>query len=452
MAPRHFLLISDAAAPLVSGEAPRGVMGLARALVVAGASATVLSLASPEAATGVPGLARRLRTVKVHARDRFADGASTREVALFEGKAPLSQAHMMVAGAEGRDRGESAILLAEAARALGEDGLLKADVTVGWGETAALALSVVPAAARLFVLPSGRLGGSLSDAEAAAVAAAGIGDTGVAGRSLSAIGAAFANAIVTPSASAARLLEADRGIADRASDEPLVALRFGCDDPPHDPATDTALFANYSGKSLTGKLECRRAVTRRYSLALGPRTLLLGTAPLRHGKGGDELLAALGALAQLDVATLIPGEGDADLLERARRLAIQSPGRLAVLDNGDAQERVLRAAADALLCTDPDDRTARASGLAQRYGALPIALDGGACRDYLVDYDSASATGSAILYGSLDTYEIEAAVRRAVALRGAADEFAPLVQRAMETAPRWAATAAAIEELCAAFA
>ena len=431
-------------------------MGLARALAAAGASATVLSLASPEAAGGVPGLARRLRTVKVHVAHGARDGegvagSSTRDVALFEGKAPLSQAHLMVAGAQGRDRGESAILLAEAARALADDGLLKTDLTIAWGETAALALSVVPAVARVFVLPSGRVGGPLSDAEAAAVASVGIASAGVAGPSLAAIGAAFANAIVAPSASAARLLESDRGIADRASDEPLVALRFGCDDPPHDPATDPALPANYSAKSLTGKLECRRAVTRRYSLALGPRTLLLGTASLRHGKGGDELLAALSALAKLDAAILIPSGGDPDLLERARRLAIQSPGRLAVLDSGDAQERVLRAAADAMLCVDTDDRTARASGLAQRYGALPIAFDGGASRDFLVDYHSGSATGSAILYGSLDTYEIEAAVRRAVALRAAADEFAPVVQRAMETAPRWAVTAAAIEELCAGF-
>ena len=431
-------------------------MGLARALAVGGASATVLSLASPQAAGEVPGLARRLRTVKVHLTDRDGEpgraAMSSRDVALYEGKAPLSQAQLMVAGAVGRDRGESAILLAEAARALVEDGLLKADMTIAWGETAALALSVVPATARLFVLPSGRVGGPLSDAEQAAMAPAGIGDVGVGGRSFTALGAAFANAIVTPSSSAAHLLETDRGLAERASDEPLVAIRFGCDDPPHDPATDPALAANFSAKSLTGKLECRRAVTRRYSLALGPRTLLLGTAPLRHGRGGDEFLAALSALAKLDVATLIPGEGDADLLERARRLAIQSPGRLAVLEAGDAQERVLRAAADAVLCTDPDDRTARASGLAQRYGALPIAFDGGAARDYLVDYDSGSATGSAILYGSVDTYEIEAAVRRAMTLRATADEFAPLVQRLMETAPRWALTAAGIEELCAALA
>jgi hypothetical protein len=444
---RQFLLISDAAAPLVSGEAPIGVMGLGRALVAAGASATVLALASPERAAAVPGLARRLRTVKA----RMAGGA-VQDVALFEGKAPLSQAQLIVVGAEGRHRGDSAALLAEAVRALAEDGLLKADVAVAWGETAALALSVVPATVRLFVVPSGRLGGPLSAAEASALEPGGLVTAGPDGRSLAALGAAFANAIVAPSSSAARLLETDRGFAERASDEPMVAVRFGCDDPPNDPATDSALPATFSAKGLAGKIECRRTITRRYSLALGPRSLLLGSAQLRRGKGGEELLAALANFAKLDVVTLVPGDGDPDLLDRARRLAIQSPGRLAVLECDDAQERLLRAAADAILCADPDDRTARASGLAQRYGALPISLDAGASRDTLVDYDFASATGSAILFGALNTYEIEGAVRRAMKLRAVADGFAPLVQRLMEIAPRWAQTAAAFDEICGAFA
>jgi starch synthase len=379
----------------------------------------------------------------------------SRDVSLFEGKAPLSQAQLIVVGVEGRNRGESAALLACAARVLANDGFLKADVAVAWGETAALSLSLVPAVARLFVVPSGRVGGALSEGEIAIVERAGIDTASVAtsagSRSLAALGAAFANAIVAPSPSAARLLEGDRGFAERASDEPFIAVRFGCDDPPNDPGTDPALPANFSAKSLAGKLECRRSVTRRYSLALGPRTLLLGSGQLRREKGGEDLLAMLTNLAQLDVVILVPGEGDVSLLERARRLAVQSPGRMAVLEPDDTQERVLRSAADAFLCADPDDRTGRAAGLAQRYGALPIAFDAGAARDHLVDYDVASATGSAILFGSLDAYAVEGAVRRALALRSSADGFTPLVQRLMETAPRWSQTAAAFEEIAAAF-
>jgi hypothetical protein len=448
---RRYLLITDAAAPLVHGEAPAAVMGLARAFTAGGATATVLALGSPEATAQIPGLARRLRTIPARV------GNETLELTLYEGRAPLSQAQLLVAGTVGRHRGEAAALLAAAVRALGEDGLLKSDVAIAWGETAAPALAVASAPVRIFVVPSGRLGGLLSEAEVEALGGATYGD-GFGGRSLAAIGAAAANAIIAPSPSAARVLEQDQGIASRASDEPVVAVRFGCDDPPHDPASDAALAAPFSARSPGGKLECRRAVTRRHSLALGPRTLLVGSAPLRHEKGGGALLGVLEALASQDVAVLIPGEGDADLLDRARRLAIQSPGRLAVLEGQDpptgtpgGDERLLRAAAEAMLCADPDDRTARAAGLAQRYGALPIALDVGAPHDVLVDFDAASATGTALLYDALDAHHLEGAIRRAVALRGAADAWPALVQRLMDTAPRWAQTAAAFEEIAEAY-
>lgn len=448
MPARTYLLISDAAAPLVSGESPLGVVGLGRALVAGGASATVVSLAAPEAASSVPGLARRLRTVTVKIGDL------SRQVPLFEGRVPFSQAQAVVVGAEGRNRGESTLLLAEAIRAMAEDGLLpKADAVIAWGETAALALSVVQAPARLFVEPSGRLGVPLSQAEIAAIEPTGIlaDRIGSGPPSLAGIGAAFANAIVAPSRSAARLLESDAGLAERASDEPVIAVRFGCDDPPYDPAADPALPASFSAKALSGKAECRRAVTKRHSLAVGPKTLLLGCGALKRGKGGEEFLAALPSLAKLDVVILIPGDGDADLLERAKRVAIQSPGRLAILEPGDPQERLMRAAADAILCLDPDDRTGRAAGLAQRYGALPVALDDGASRDFLVDQDPRSGTGSAILFDGIQVHNLEAAIQRVIALRADADGFASLVQRIMETAPRWAQTAAAIEEIAAAF-
>ena len=145
---------------------------------------------------------------------------------------------------------------------------------------------------------------------------------------------------------------------------------------------------------------------------------------------------------------LIPGEGDPELLDQARRLAIQNPGRWAFLDATDADQRLLRAAADAVLFADADDRVSHAPGLAQLYGALPIAYDGGASRDYLVDYDPASATGSAILYGAVDSHEITAAIERAVALRETAMGSHDLTKSLMRAAPRWTQTASLFDELC----
>jgi hypothetical protein len=447
VAARQYLLISDAVSPLVPGEGPTSVIGLARSLAVAGSSAVVLSLAPPEGVAALPGLARRLRTVSVRVGD------STREVAFYEGKAPQGHANLVVAGASGRTRGESALLLAEALRALSQDGLLKADVAIGWGETAAPALSASNASVRVFVVPSGRMGGEMSEADIRLLGDAGLLAGSISqSRLLASFGAAAANAVVAPSPSSARSLERDPGLVERAADEPVIAIRFGCDEVPHDPAHDAALPVNFSGASPAGKFECRRALIRRRSLAVGPKTLLLATAPLRKDKGGGAILDGLAALGMLDAAILIPGQGDVELMDRARRMAIENPGRWAFIDPSEPEDRLMRAAADAVLFGDADDRLGRAVGLAQLYGALPIAFDGGAPQDFLVDYDPVSATGSAVLYGSQVPYEIAGAVSRAAHLRNTTDDPMSFAQDLMRAAPRWARTATAFEDVCASLA
>jgi len=340
-------------------------------------------------------------------------------------------------------------LLGSAVKSLSADGLIAPEVTIGWGETSAAALSATSAAIRLFALPSGRVGPALSGSEAWVTSSA---ENGAAAPSLAALGSLSANAILAPSPSAARAVESDPGLAARAADEPFVALRFGCDDPPHDPATDPALPTSYSAATPDGKLECRRTLARRCSLALGPRTLLLSTAPLRAERSGEAILAALSRLDGYDVAVAIPSSGDANLVDRAQVLAIEHPGRIAVVAEDDpAEERRIRAASDAILLGEADDRTGRAAGTALLYGTLPIAVESGAARDYLVDYDPRSATGSAILFERPGAFEIESAIRRAIALRSDANLWSALVKSLFASAPRWASTAAIVEEVCAAY-
>jgi hypothetical protein len=438
---RDFLLIAEAVAPLGDGSPPVAAAGLARALAAMGHKTTVLALASPEAASLVPGLARRLRTVKTAVGDQNVD------LSLYEGRAVLSDARLLVLGAPPRGRAETAALLASAVKSLSTDGLIAPEVTIGWGETAAAALSATSASVRIFVLPTGRLGPPLSAAETQLLGPLLLGDDS-ASRSLVALGSLAANAIIAPSPSAARATETDPGLASRASDEPFLAVRFGCDDPPHDPATDPVLPANYSASALSGKGECRKAIARRCSLALGPRTLLLATCPLHRDVGAEAILAGIERLAPFDVVTVILPSGDQEMIERARLLAIQQPGRIALLSGaGPGDERLARAAADAIVLGDDHDRTGRSAGLALLYGTLPIVPDVGAKHDYLVDYDPISETGHAVLYSAATPFDIESAIRRAVALRANSDLWTRLVKMLLESAPRWAATAAAVEEI-----
>jgi hypothetical protein len=442
VAGRDFLLIAEAVAPLGEGVAALGAAGLSRALAALGHRTTVLTLASADVASRVPGLARRLRTVTA------AVAGQTHELTLFEGRALLSDAQLLVLAATPKSRAETAALLAAAVRSLANDKLVAPEVTIGWGEPASAALSATSATVRLFVLPTGRLGPSLTPPEAELLGPLLLGDES-ASHSLVALGCLGANAIIAPSPSAARATEGDPGLASRASDEPVIAVRFGCDDPPNDPGSDPALPVNFTAASLAGKAECRRAIARRCSLALGPRTLLLTTGPLQRDGGADAILAGIERLAPFDVATIIVPRGDAEVVEHARLLALKQPGRVALFPGVDAaDERLARGAADAILLGDDHDRIGRAAGLALLYGTLPIAPEVvGANRDYLVDYDEGSRTGHAILYANAAPFEIESAVRRALTLRADVDVWTPFVKTLMASAPRWSAAAASVIEI-----
>jgi glycogen synthase len=175
--------------------------------------------------------------------------------------------------------------------------------------------------------------------------------------------------------------------------------------------------------------------------------LVVLTPPLVAGAGTEAMLSALPQLSGLDVAVILPAGSDRTLAERARILAIQNPGRMALVEDPTITGRELLAGADAAIFTAAEDLTARTAGLALRYGTLPLAPDAGACGDFLIDYDARSATGSALLYAADDAFELTGAVQRAAALRTDRERWDALVVALLGAAPLWSTTASRLESL-----
>jgi hypothetical protein len=435
------LIVGDEVAPVAEGEAAIGAAALGRALSATKHKVTMLTLASEERATRLPGMARRLRTVLA----RLADGDC--ECALFEGRSAISQCALHVLGVEPIDRGHGAAFLASAAAALLRDEICKPDAIIAWGEAAAAVLPAIQATSRVFVLPIGTWGPPLTSTERAALDP-NAPDLAMAKGSLAGLGAIDADVVVFPSPSSARRFESAREFSFRASDQAVVSVRFGCDEAPCDPATDPALAAKFSLDAPAGKADCRKALARRTSLALGRRTLLVATAPLAIAEGGRALINAISNLVRSDVAFVVPGSGDRALVDEIKRIAIETPGKIAVYpDTGPSAERQILAGADVLLLADKDNYLARTAGRAMRYATLPLVPDCAAYADYMVDYDVASQTGNGLLYQPADPYEQVSVVLRAAGLRGNPDVWQPLQNRLMHAAPHWAATAALFEGL-----
>ena len=225
--------------------------------------------------------------------------------------------------------------------------------------------------------------------------------------------------------------ESDPGLASRASDEPFVSVRFGCDD-----------AAQRSGD----RSGAAGAVLRRDALAARPSAGARwpGAARWRSARARccspparsaatrapTPFSAAIERLAPFDIVTVIVPRGEPEAIERARLLALRQPGRVAVLAGRRAGRRALRARRRRRHPARRRPRSDRASGRAWRCSTAPSRSSptSGANHDYLVDYDPASRTGQAILYSADTPFEIESGVRRALTLRADGDVWAPLVQ------------------------
>jgi hypothetical protein len=387
-------------------------------------------------------MARRLRTVLA----RLADG--DRECALFEGRSAISQCALHVLGVEPIDRGHGAAFLASAASALVRDEICKPDAIIAWGEAAAAVLPAIQATSRVFVLPTGTWGPPLSAAERAALDP-NAPDLAMAKGSLAGLGAIDADVVVFPSPSSARRFEGAREFSFRASDQPVVSVRFGCDEAPCDPATDPALAAGFSLDAPAGKADCRKALARRTSLALGRRTLLVATAPLAIAEGWPRAYRRHFGPGSFGCRVRGAGHWRTRAGGRDQAHRHRDPGQDRHLPrDGAGGERQILAGADVLLLADKDNHLARTAGLAMRYATLPLVPDCAAYADYMVDYDVASQTGNGLLYQPADAYEQVSVVLRAAGLRGNPDVWQPLQNRLMHAAPHWAATAALFEGLC----
>lgn len=432
-----YLFVTDNVFPLSRDDSARSAWGLARGLLELKHRVTILTLAAGDEAARVPGLARRLRKLRVETP------AGAQELGLFEGQFSASDPQLLVFESASASPSERALQLGAAAVSLARDGLVKPEVVVGWAEASVVALARISAAAKLFVLPDTHNKARFSADEASSV-----GLQAADSPALTAFGVAAAQAVIAPSRKAAKELEATPELAGRPSDEPVIALPFGADEPPFDPSVDKALPLPFSAQDTAARAESRRALCKRLSLSVDPRVVIVGTGPRLEGAGARALIEALPQIVKRNVLLVLPSAGEKALVEKASVFAIENPTKLAMLpEPSDDDLRLLMAASDAWCLLEEDDVTGRAAGRALRYGALPLLPMNAGGADWMVEWDTASATGNALLYRGFEGGDIDAVVARVSALKSDPSGWAKLGARLLATAPTWKRTAALLDTL-----
>jgi starch synthase len=160
--------------------------------------------------------------------------------------------------------------------------------------------------------------------------------------------------------------------------------------------------------------------------------------PLDRAHGADLVLGALPKLLRENLSLVVAGSATDPLYGDFQNARDAHPESLALVERrGEAAERRLAAAADLALMATRGAPAETAHLVAQRYGALPIALAAGTCLDGIVDTDAALETGTGFLFDGAEVPALLGAVGRALAAYRSEEGFARLRRRVMRLDLGW---------------
>lgn len=209
-------------------------------------------------------------------------------------------------------------------------------------------------------------------------------------------GLAYADRLTTVSPAYAREIRtAEHGMGldgllrRRGAD--LVGIVNGIDETIWNPATDPALAAPYSARSLRGKATNRRALAEECHLEADDGPLFGVVSRLTVQKGLDLLLEVLPDLLAAGGRLVLLGAGERAMEEDWRAAAGAHPGRVAVRFGYDEPfAHRIQAGADVLVVPSRFEPCGLTQLYALRYGTLPLVARTGGLEDTVIDANHAA--------------------------------------------------------------
>ncbi len=231
----------------------------------------------------------------------------------------------------------------------------------------------------------------------------------------------YSDAITTVSPSYAREIKtSDYGegldwVLRRRS-EVLSGILNGIDTAAWDPATDTAIAANYSLGDMAGKAECKAALQRELGLEVrDDRPLMVMVTRLTRQKGMDLVTYSLDRILSGGVQVAVLGTGDYE--EPMNYFANKYPGSMAARITFDsALSRRMYAGADLFLMPSLFEPCGLSQIIAMRYGTLPVVRETGGLRDTVIPYNYETGEGTGFSFANFNGDEMGDAVFRGARL------------------------------------
>ena len=222
----------------------------------------------------------------------------------------------------------------------------------------------------------------------------------------------------------------------------VTGIVNGIDPAIWNPATDAALPARYTARTLPRRAANARAIEAMFALESGAGPLFTVISRLTWQKGMDVLLECIDELVALGGRLALLGSGDAALEAAFVAAAARHPGRVGVKVGYDEPlSHLLQGGADAILIPSRFEPCGLTQLYGLAYGCVPVVTRTGGLADTVIDANVAAlaagvATG--VQFEGVTPESLGHALRRTVALHAQADVWSALQQQGMKADFSWA--------------
>ncbi len=232
----------------------------------------------------------------------------------------------------------------------------------------------------------------------------------------------------------------------RRNEFKLCGILNGIDPDYYNPATDAALFANYSAEDFSNKAICKAELQKMLNLPVKPDTPIIAmiTRLVSH-KGLDLVKEVIEQVLRNDVQFVLLGTGDSMYENYFSDLGRRYQGKVVSVISFNADlSRKIYSGADIFLMPSKSEPCGLSQMISSRYGTVAVVRETGGLRDSITPY---GAGGNGFTFHDYNAYDMLYVINEAIEVYHNKEEWKKLVQKAMDTDFTWAKSAKFYEGL-----
>jgi len=228
------------------------------------------------------------------------------------------------------------------------------------------------------------------------------------------------------------------GVIKRRKDE-IFGIINGIDDEIWNPEKDRLIPFQYNRRNLSGKIENKKELLKRFNIEFNENIPLIGTVSrLADQKGFDLIETILEDLMQMKLQFIILGLGDQKYSKLFQSIYQKYPHKVGFKLGFDNQlAHLIEAGSDMYLMPSRYEPCGLNQLYSLNYGTVPIVRETGGLADTIENFDLNTAAGTGFVFKKYNANELLKVIKKALKIYNKKDIWNKIMQNGMKQDFSW---------------